>query len=104
MKKRKIMVTSSIAVALFLGSYSSTFAANYDLSRPDIYLQTQDISSVDVERENIGVSAKDFREDLGIDPTFVISLVEQGFSSSQIQKIFTSASLKRDYNKILLGE
>lgn len=72
MKKRKIIVTSSIAVALFIGS--------------------------------LGVSSKDFREDLGIDPTFTESLVSQGFSPSQIQKIFASASPRNDYDKMPLSE
>jgi hypothetical protein len=76
MKKRRIMATGSIAVALFLSSYSSTGAAK----------------------------AGDFREELGIDPTFSVSLTEQGFSPSQIQKIFTSASLKKDYSRLPLSE
>jgi hypothetical protein len=104
MKKRQIVLTSSIAVALFLGSYSSVASANYDLSSPSIYLQAPDVSVIGAEQEDVGVSAGDFREDLGIDPTFSVSLASQGFSPSQIQKIFTSASLKRDYNKMPLGE
>lgn len=68
------MATSSVAIALFLSSYT------------------------------LGQSARDYREDLGIDPTFSISLVGQGFSPAQIQKIFTSASLKKDYNKLPLSE
>jgi hypothetical protein len=104
MKKRQIMLTSSIAVALFLGSFSSVASANYDLSSPGIYLQAPDVSVVGAEQGGVGVSAGDFREDLGIDPTFSVSLVQQGFNSSQIQKIFTSASLKKDYNKMPLGE
>lgn len=53
---------------------------------------------------SFGVSSRDFREDLDIDPTFGVSLTQQGFSPSQIQKIFTSASSKKNYNKLPLSE
>jgi hypothetical protein len=52
----------------------------------------------------VGVSARNFREELGMDPTFTASLVDQGFGPSQIQKIFTSASLKNDYGKMPLSD
>ena len=104
MKKRNIMATSSIAVALFLSSYSSTQAANFVFSKPRTYSLTQSSSQVEVESEYAGVSAADFREELGMDPTFTQSLVDQGFSSAQIQKIFASASLKNDFEKIPLSE
>jgi hypothetical protein len=104
MKKRKIMATGSIAVALFLSSYSSSSAARYSFSKPRIFAQEQSVLVSDTEQEYLGVPAGDFREDLGIDPTFGDSLVQQGFSPSQIQKIFTSASLKVDYGKMPLSE
>lgn len=76
MKKRRIIVTGSIAVALFLGSYSGTMAAN----------------------------ARDFKEELRIDPTFNVSLAQQGFSPSQIQKILTSTSPRKGYSRKPLDE
>lgn len=98
------MATGSIAVALFLSSYGGATAADYSLLRPRIFSQTQNVSIVEPESENIGVNAGDFREELGIDPTFSYSLADQGFSPAQIQKIFTSASLKKDYDKMPLDE
>ena len=103
MKKRKIMATSSIAIALFLSSYASSQAANYTLLRPRIE-EAQSVSVPEVVTNDLSVPAGDFREELGIDPLFSESLVEQGFSPAQIQKIFTSASLKDDYEKLPLGE
>ena len=50
------------------------------------------------------VSAGDFREELGVDPVLTRSLVQQGFNPSQIQKIFTGAPLKKNYNKPPLDE
>lgn len=104
MKKRNIVATSSIAVALFLGSYGSIQAANNAFYRPRLYSQTQGAPSTEIEGHGFGVSASDFKEDLGLDPTFTQSLIEQGFNPSQIQKIFASASLKNDYEKLPLEE
>lgn len=104
MKKRNIIATSSIAVALFLSSYAVGHAASYSFLKPRIYLEAQSVSVPEIAIDNLGISARDSREELGIDPAFMDSLVDQGFSPSQIQKIFTSASLKKDYNKLPLGE
>lgn len=98
------MATSSIAVALFLSSYATSQAANYTLIKPRLYAQSENVSYVEVEPEGVSVSAADYKEDLGIDPTFTESLVTQGFSPAQIQNIFASASLKLDYNKMPLSE
>ena len=104
MKKRNIIATSSIAVALFLSSYSSTQAANYSFLKPRIYLEAQSIAVPEIATDNLGIAAGDSREELGLDPAFTDSLVAQGFSPAQIQKIFTSASLKKDYSRLPLGE
>jgi hypothetical protein len=104
MKKRKIIATSSIAVALFLSSYASGQAADYSFLKPNTYLEAQSAANPEVGTDNLGISARDYREELGVDPTFMNSLVDQGFNPSQIQKIFTSASLKTDYNKLPLSE
>lgn len=98
------MATSSIAIALFLSSYSSSQAANYTFLKPRIYSEVQNVTAQEIEVYDLGVSAKDLREDLGVDPTFGDSLIEQGFNPSQIQKIFTSALLKNDYEKMPLSE
>ncbi len=87
------MATSSIAVALFLSSYSSSQAANYSFLRPKLYSYTQNITVPEYDFDDLGINAGSSREELGIDPTFQDSLVKQGFNSSQIQKIFTTASL-----------
>ena len=68
------------------------------------YIPTQNVTILESETNDLGVSAGDYREDLGIDPTFGDSLVQQGFNPAQIQKIFTSASLKNDYSKLPLSE
>ena len=107
MKKRNIVATSSIAVALFLSSYATTQAATYVFprSKPGIYSEVSDSSFIEPEQtEDIGVIAGDSREELRIDPTFTYSLISQGFNPAQIQKIFSSASLKKDYDKLPLGE
>lgn len=104
MKKRNIMATSSIAVALFLSSYATSQAASYPLIRPRIYAETQNLTVLEPESEDLAIQAGDFREELGLDPTFGDSLVKQGFSPSQIQNIFTSASLKNDYDRLPLEE
>jgi hypothetical protein len=104
MKKRNLVVTSSIAVALFLSSYGTSQAAKYTLSRSRLYEETRSLSVPEQIRDYLSVDARDYREDLGIDPTFEDSLIEQGFNRSQIQKIFTTASLKRDFEKMPLSE
>ena len=98
------MVTSSIAVALFISSYSTSQAASYAFLKPRMSVYDQNIVIPEVESDDLSVSATDFREDLGLDPSFESALVEQGFNPSQIQKIFTSASIKNDYGKQPLGE
>lgn len=102
--KKRIIATSSIAVALFLSSFISSQAAAYSFPRPRVYSDTQNVEVSDAEPDYAGVSAGDFREELGIDPVFLDSLVRQGFNSSQIQKIFTSAPIKKDHNKLPLSE
>ncbi len=99
-----MMATGSIAVALFLSSYGGVYAANYPLPKPKTYLQDLSFASKEMGEESVGVSAVDFREELGMDPTFSNDLIEQGFNPSQIQKIFTSATLKKDYDKMPLSE
>ena len=98
------MLTSTIALALFLSSYSSTLASNYKFSETGLYAQAEDSADIDLEQVGLGVSAMDFREDLGKDPTFSDSLVRQGFSPAQIQKIFTTAEKKNNYEKLPLSE
>lgn len=104
--KKRIIATSSIAVALFLSSFISSQAANYPFQRGRISLEAQDwaISDDESSEEYLGVSAEDCRETLGVDPVFTDSLIQQGFSPSQIQKVFTSAPLENDYNKLPLEE
>ncbi len=103
MKKRKILVTGGMVTSLLLAGTSQSLAQNIETKRPSLRPESsENVSDLSGRSSNyiedtsyLDIKADDPLDFSYLDETSKNALIDEGFSPSQIHKIFNSKNSKR---------